>query len=67
MSIGLDNPVRVINAFVDEPDLMNLGSYGTTPALAGSSSHHLGVMLKIYIYEYLNRGLSSRSLDAARR
>src|SRR6202007_2081878 len=61
--IGQDNPVRVIEAFVDELDLSELGFNGTTPALTGRPSYHPGAMLKIYIYGYLNRVPSSRRLE----
>jgi transposase len=61
--IEQDNPVRVIDAFVDELDLAELGFNGTTPALTGRPSYHPGVMLKIYIYGYLNRVPSSRRLE----
>src|SRR5471032_3668307 len=61
--IEQDNPVRVIDAFVDELDLAELGFNGITPALTGRPSYHPGVMLKIYIYGYLNRVPSSRRLE----
>ena len=61
--IGQDNPVRVIDAFADELNLAELGFNGTTPALTGRPSYHPGVMLKIYIYGYLNRVPSSRRLE----
>ena len=61
--IEQDNPVRVIDAFVDELDLAELGFNGTMPALTGRPSYHPGVMLKIYIYGYLNRVPSSRRLE----
>src|SRR3984885_3678479 len=61
--IGQDNPVRVIDAFVDELELTDLGFNGTTPAITGRPSYHPGVMLKIYIYGYLNRIPSSRRLE----
>ncbi|MFL9988591.1 IS1182 family transposase [Paraburkholderia sediminicola] len=61
--IGQDNPVRVIDAFVDELELADLGFNGTTPAITGRPSYHPGVMLKIYIYGYLNRIPSSRRLE----
>jgi transposase len=61
--VGQDNPVRVIDAFVDELDLAELGFNGTTPALTGRPSYHPGVMLKIYVYGYLNRIPSSRRLE----
>jgi transposase len=61
--IGQDNPVRVIDSFVDELDLAELGFNGTTPALMDRPSYHPGLMLKIYIYGYLNRAPSSRRLE----
>src|SRR6201991_3050070 len=61
--IGEDNPVRVIDVFVDELGLEDLGFNGTVPALTGRPSYHPGVMLKIYIYGYLNRVPSSRRLE----
>src|SRR6202012_192348 len=61
--IEQDNPVRVIDAFVDELSLGDLGFNGTTPALTGRPSYHPEVILKIYIYGYLNRIQSSRRLE----
>lgn len=61
--IGIDNPVRVIDVFVDELDLAELGFKGIKPATTGRPSYHPGVMLKIYIYGYLNRLPSSRRLE----
>jgi transposase len=60
--IGQDNPVRVIDVFVDELELAELGFNGTTPALTGRPAYP-GVLLKIYIYGYLNRIPSSRRLE----
>jgi len=53
--IGEDNPVRVVDAFVDELQLQQLGSDGAEPAATGRPSYHPAVLLKIYIYGYLNR------------
>src|SRR6202790_3125365 len=61
--IGQDNPVRIVDVFVDELDLAPLGFNGTTPAITGRPSYHPGAMLKIYIYGYLNRVPSSRRLE----
>lgn len=61
--IAADNPVRVIDAFVDELDLEALGFDGATPASTGRPSYHPAVLLKIYIYGYLNRLQSSRRLE----
>jgi transposase len=61
--IGEDNPVRVVDAFVDQLDLAELGFAGVTPATTGRPSYHPAVLLKIYIYGYLNRIQSSRRLE----
>ena len=61
--IGEDNPVRVVDAFVEELDLHGLGFEGTDPAPTGRPSYHPAVLLKIYIYGYLNRIQSSRRLE----
>jgi len=57
------NPVRVIDVFVDELELGKLGFDGVEPAVTGRPSYHPEVMLKIYIYGYLNRIQSSRRLE----
>ena len=61
--IGEDNPVRAIDAFVAELDLKALGFDGTDPAATGRPSYHPAVLLRIYIYGYLNRIPSSRRLE----
>jgi len=61
--IAENNPVRVIDVFVDELDLGQLGFEGVAPALTGRPSYHPAVLLKIYIYGYLNRVQSSRRLE----
>ena len=58
--IAEDNPVRIVDAFVDELQLTSLGFDGATPAITGRPSYHPAVLLKIYIYGYLNRVQSSR-------
>ena len=57
------NPVRVVDVFVDELDLGRLGFEGVDPAETGRPSYHPAVLLKIYIYGYLNRVQSSRRLE----
>ena len=57
------NPVRVIDVFVDELDLGTLGFEGVDPAATGRPAYHPAVLLKIYIYGYLNRVQSSRRLE----
>jgi transposase len=61
--IGEDNPVRVIDAFVDALDLAEEGFAGVEPAATGRPSYHPSVLLKLYIYGYLNRIQSSRRLE----
>ncbi|MDC6383713.1 IS1182 family transposase [Pseudomonas graminis] len=57
------NPVRIVDVFVDELDLINLGFDGAVPADTGRPAYHPEVLLKIYIYGYLNRIQSSRRLE----
>jgi transposase len=66
--IGEDNPVRVIDVFVDQLELAELGFSGVDPERTGRPSYHPSALLKLYIYGYLNRVQSSRRLerDAAR-
>jgi transposase len=61
--IGEDNPVRVIDLFVDELNLRELGFDGSTPAATGRPGYHPSLLLKIYLYGYLNRIQSSRRLE----
>jgi transposase len=57
------NPVRIVDVFVDELDLGKLGFEGVEPAITGRPAYHPAVLLKIYIYGYLNRIQSSRRLE----
>ena len=57
------NPVRVVDVFVDELDLGTLGFEGVDPATTGRPAYHPAVLLRIYIYGYLNRIQSSRRLE----
>jgi len=61
--IGEDNPVRVIDVFIDALDLTGLGFDGMAPAVTGRPAYHPAVLLKIYVYGYLNRLQSSRRLE----
>jgi transposase len=58
-----ENPVRVIDVFVDELDLGALGFTGVDPKATGRPSYHPAVLLKLYVYGYLNRVQSSRRLE----
>ena len=61
--IAEDNPVRVVDVFVDELDLKQLGFEGAEPEATGRPAYHPATLLKIYIYGYLNRIQSSRRLE----
>jgi len=61
--ISDDNPVRVIDVFVDELDLAELGFGRVDPKATGRPAYHPSVLLKLYIYGYLNRVQSSRRLE----
>jgi transposase len=58
-----DNPVRVVEAFIDELDLAVLSFAGMEPASTGRPAYHPSTMLKIYLYGYLNSIQSSRRLE----
>ncbi len=57
-----ENPVRVIDAYIESLDLSNLG-FKTIPAITGRPGYHPATLLKLYIYGYLNRIQSSRRLE----
>src|SRR6516225_7193103 len=61
--VGEDNPVRIVDAFIDELDLAVLGFAGVVPEATGRPSYHPVTLLKIYLYGYLNRVQSSRRLE----
>ena len=61
--IAEDNPVRVIEAFIDELDLSALEFRGIEPQATGRPAYHPSILLKIYVYGYLNRIHSSRRLE----
>src|SRR5216110_3633712 len=61
--VGEENPVRVIEVFIDELDLEALGFSGMTPAATGRPAYHPATLLKIYVYGYLNRVQSSQRLE----
>src|ERR1700732_569270 len=61
--VSEENPVRVIEVFIEELDLAALGFVGVTPAATGRPGYHPSTLLKIYLYGYLNRIQSSRRLE----
>jgi transposase len=62
-----NNPVRAIDAFVDGLELGNLGFAGVDPKATGRPAYHPCVLLKLYIYGYLNAVQSSRRLEREAR
>jgi transposase len=58
--VGEENPVRVVEVFIDELDLAALGFSGMTPAATGRPAYHPSTLLKIYLY---GRVQSSRRLE----
>jgi transposase len=61
--IAEDNPVRVIDVFVDELDLSHLGFSHVEPKETGRPAYHPSMLLKLYVYAYLNRVQSSRRIE----
>ncbi len=62
-----NNPVRAIDAFVEALDLGKLGFSGIDPKATGRPAYHPAVLLKLYIYGYLNAVQSSRRLEREAR
>jgi len=58
-----DNPVRVVDVFVDELNFSELGFKRTVPSHTGCPAYAPATMLKLYLYGYLNRIQSSRRLE----
>src|SRR5260370_11777522 len=61
--VSEENPVRVIEVFIDELDLAVLGFAGMRPAATGRPAYHPWALLKIYLYGYLTRLQSSGRLE----
>jgi transposase len=61
--VSEENPVRVIDAFVEALDLGALGFEGVIPEATGRPAYHPGLLLKIYVYGYINQVASSRRLE----
>ena len=60
--VAEDNPVRVIDVFIDDLDVSGLG-FKSEPAATGRPGYHPKTLLKLYVYGYLNRVQSSRRLE----
>lgn len=71
--VGQDNPVRVVDAFVDELDLAELGFGRATPADTGRPAYHPAMLLKLYLYGLrcmdpaCGRGLLAENFDQVMR
>src|ERR1019366_4485436 len=61
--VSEENPVRVIDVFVGELDFGVLGFAGVVPEATGRPAYHPGLLLKIYVYGYINQIASSRRLE----
>src|SRR5476651_82285 len=61
--VSEENPVRVIEVFVEELELGALGFAGVVPEATGRPAYHPSVLLKIYVYGYINQIASSRRLE----
>jgi transposase len=60
--VAEDNPVRVVDAFVDRLDLVKLGFKGVIPKTTGRPGYYPAILLKLYVYSYFNRVQSSRRI-----
>ena len=61
--VSADNPVRLIDAFIDKLDLQKLGFINTVHKSEGRPPYAAAVLLKLYLYGYLNKIRSSRKLE----
>lgn len=61
--VGAENPVRVIDAFVEQLDMQALGFGHAIPGELGRPPYDPRVLLKLYVYGYLNKTRSSRRLE----
>ena len=61
--VGENNPVRAVDAFVEMLDLRELGFSSVDPKATGRPSYHPAILLKLYVYGYLNAIPSSRRLE----
>jgi transposase len=61
--VSADNGVRLIDAFVDKLELAKLGFTNTVHKSEGRPPYEAAVLLKLYLYGYLNKIRSSRKLE----
>ena len=63
----MDNPVRIINEYVNQLDLQRLKFTHASPKEIGRPPYHPGDLLRVYLYGYLNHIRSSRRLETETR
>ena len=51
--VSEENPVRIIDIFVNELNLQDMGFHRVLPRKTGRPGYHPGTLLKLYIYGYL--------------
>ena len=61
--VAEDHPVRVIDAFIDNLDVVDLGFSKATTKATGRKPYNPADLLKLYVYGYLNQVRSSRRLE----
>jgi len=61
--ISQDNPIRVIDAFVEGLDIRRMNFKRVDPSDTGRPGYRPTTLLKLYIYGYLNRTQTSRRLE----
>ena len=61
--VAVDNPVRLVDAFIDKLELEKVGFGNTLPKREGRPAFAPAVLLKLYLYGYLNKVRSSRKLE----
>ena len=61
--VSADNAVRLMDAFIDKLNLQKLGFIGTVHKSEGRPPYAPAVLLKLYLYGYLNKIRSSRKLE----
>jgi transposase len=61
--VNAENTVRVIDVFIEVLDLAELGFTGAITKSTGRPKYHPSIMLKLYLYGYLNRVQSFRRLE----
>jgi transposase len=61
--VAADNPVRLLDAFIEKLDLQQLGFQKAVHHSEGRRPYAPQVLLKLYLYGYLNKVRSSRKLE----